>query len=129
MKFEGKSDISGLDLAEELQRLSNLVPPTSTAIDCLNFIIKSKYNTVFPQVVTAIKILLTIPVTVASGERSFSRLKLIKTYLSSTMAQDRLSGLAIIAIEKDVGAQIEFNNLINDFTQKKARKIVLASIS
>ena len=77
----------------------------------------------------ATKILLPIPVTVALGERSFSRLKLIKTYLSSTMAQDRLTGLAIIAIEKDVGAQIEFNNLINNFTQKKARKIVLASIS
>ena len=45
------------------------------------------------------------------------------------MAQDRLSGVAIISIEKEIGAQIEFNNLINDFTQKRARKIVLASIS
>ena len=44
------------------------------------------------------------------------------------MSQDRLSGVAIIAIEKEVGAQIEFNNLINDFTQKRARKIFLASI-
>ena len=44
-------------------------------------------------------------------------------------AQDRLSSLAIIAIEKEIGAQIELNNLINDFTQKNACKIVIASIS
>ena len=37
--------------------------------------------------------------------RTFSRLNLIKTYLFSTMAQDRLSGLAIIAEEKEVGTQ------------------------
>ena len=37
--------------------------------------------------------------------RTFSRLNLIKTYLPSTMAQDVLSGLAIIAEEIEVGAQ------------------------
>jgi len=79
----------------------------------------------------AIKILLPIPVTVALGERSFSRLKLIKTYLSSRWLQInfQVKPLTITVIEKEVGAQIEFNNLINGFTQKRARKIVLASIS
>jgi len=51
-----------------------------------------------PNVSIALRILLNLPVTVASEERSFSKLKLIKTYLRSTMANDRLSGLAIIAI-------------------------------
>nr|CAI5858450.1 unnamed protein product [Callosobruchus analis] len=37
-----------------------------------------------------------MPVSVASCERSFSKLKLIKTYLRSTMGQERLSGLAIL---------------------------------
>ncbi|XP_050919588.1 uncharacterized protein LOC127137146 [Lathyrus oleraceus] len=48
------------------------------------------------------RILLTIPVTVASAERSFSKLKLLKTYLRSTMSQERLNGLALIAIENDI---------------------------
>jgi hypothetical protein len=36
----------------------------------------------------------------ASIERSFSKLKLIKFYLKSTMSQERLNELAILLIEK-----------------------------
>ncbi|CAN1844157.1 hypothetical protein LINPERHAP1_LOCUS37353, partial [Linum perenne] len=38
-------------------------------------------------------------------ERSFSKLKLLKSYLRSTMTQERLNGLAMVAIE---------NNLLED---------------
>ena len=44
--------------------------------------------------------LLTISVTVAFVERSFSKLKLIKSYLRSTMSQKRLSGLVILHLKK-----------------------------
>jgi len=45
--------------------------------------------------------MLTIPISIASAERSFSKLKLIKSYLRSTMSQQRLKGLALLSIEKD----------------------------
>ena len=44
---------------------------------------------------------LTIPLTLAAAERSFSKLKLIKTYLRSSMTQSRLSNLVIISIENE----------------------------
>ena len=63
----------------------------------------------------AYRILLTISVTVDSVERSFSNLKLIKSYLRSTMSQERLNGLTILSIEKHMLEQIDSNSLIIDF--------------
>jgi hypothetical protein len=51
--------------------------------------------------VIAIRIFLTLPVTVAEADRSFSELKLIKTYLRSTMLQERLSACAVLSVERD----------------------------
>ena len=47
------------------------------------------------------KVLLTLPVTTASVERSFSKLALVKSKLRSTMSQDRLEALLLSAVEKD----------------------------
>ncbi|KAJ8352071.1 hypothetical protein SKAU_G00235470 [Synaphobranchus kaupii] len=60
--------------------------------------------------------------TVASAERSFSKLKLIKTYLRSSMAQDRLTGLAIISINHEVGRQVSYDDVIDDFAARKSRR-------
>ena len=68
------------------------------------------------------RILLIIPVTVASIERSFSKLKLIKFYLRSTMSQERLSGLVILSIENEMLEKLEYKNLISNFVSQKARK-------
>jgi hypothetical protein len=67
---------------------------------------------------------LTIPVTVASAERSFSKLKLIKSYLRSTMSQERLNGLAILSIEKKLLENLEYKNLISNFASQKARRLI-----
>ncbi|CAI6356253.1 unnamed protein product [Macrosiphum euphorbiae] len=67
--------------------------------------------------------MLTIPLTSAGAERTFSKLKLIKTYLRSTMSQQRLTGLATIRIEKELSEQLNYEDIINDFASKKARKI------
>ena len=65
---------------------------------------------------------MTISVSVASCERSFSKLRLIKDYLRSTINQDRLSNLAILSIEYDLAKEINFNDEISIFAELKARK-------
>ena len=67
--------------------------------------------------------MLTIPVTVASAERSFSKLKLIKSYIRSAMSQERLSGLVILSIEKEMLKKLKYKKLISNFTSQKGRKI------
>ena len=64
----------------------------------------------------------TIPVTVASAERSFSKLKLIKTYLRTTMSQERLNRLVMISIENEYLDKLNFDNLIEEFASKNARR-------
>jgi hypothetical protein len=62
---------------------------------------------------------LTIHVTVASAERSFSKLKLIKSYLRSTMSNERLNGLTILSIEEKMLENLEYKNLIKILHLKK----------
>ncbi|KAL8481641.1 hypothetical protein ACS0TY_027957 [Phlomoides rotata] len=78
----------------------------------------------FPNTYIAYKILLTVPVTLASAERSFSKLKFIKTFLLSTMSQDRLNGLTMLLTEKDMTGQIDYTNVINAFIAKTVRRVV-----
>ncbi|XP_060878884.1 uncharacterized protein LOC132951154 [Metopolophium dirhodum] len=90
------ADINSVELFSELKHLSSLLPiGKGSPKSALQFIHDMKLVDVFPYTWISLRILLTIPVTVASGERSFSKLKLIKTYLRSSMTDDRLSSLAI----------------------------------
>jgi hypothetical protein len=54
-------------------------------------------------------------VAVASVERSFSNLKLLRNYLRSTITQKRLNGLAILCTEKKLLHEINLNGIIHDF--------------
>jgi len=71
---------------------------------------------VFPNVYTMLKIGLTLPVTSSSPERAFSKLKIVKNRLRSTMGQERLQGLMRITCEKDI--TINYENIINTFASK-----------
>jgi hypothetical protein len=61
-------------------------------------------------------------VTVASAERSFSKLKLLKNYLRSTMSQERLNVLATLSTEKRFLDEIDINTIINEFASRNARR-------
>ena len=59
---------------------------------------------------------------------SFSKLKLVKNYLGSTMSQDRLVDLARLSIESEIARKINFDNVITRFALKKTRKAPLNAI-
>ncbi|GFS36762.1 integrase catalytic domain-containing protein [Nephila pilipes] len=78
----------------------------------------------FPNVEILLKIFLTILISNASGERSFSVLKRVKNYLRSSMGEDKLNSMAILYIEQDVLVQIDTQKLIDEFAQEKSRRNV-----
>jgi len=65
----------------------------------LSSILKTHLDEVYPNVFIALRIKLNCPDTVSSAERSFSKLKLIKTFNRSHMIDSRLSLLAMLSIE------------------------------
>jgi len=74
------------------------------ACEILAFLIANDVYDVglFPNVSTLYKLFMTLPVSSATAERSFSRLKLIKSYLRSTMSESRLTNLALLSIEREL---------------------------
>ena len=71
------------------------------------------------NIVKMLRIFLTIAVSVATCERSFSKLKLIKNYLRSSMIILRLRNLATLSIEQQLTDKMNFDNDIEEFAKKK----------
>lgn len=88
----------------------------------LLFLQNSSIASSFPDLCTLFLIFLTLPVTVASAERSFSKLKIIKNYLRSTMSQQRLSGLSILSIENQRARNLDLKEIVKIFASMKARR-------
>ncbi|XP_022171567.1 uncharacterized protein LOC111034593, partial [Myzus persicae] len=78
-----------LSLKENLKNMK-----LKTIRDLSDFFIENDLCSVYSDIMTACIIFLTLPVTVASAERSFSKLKLIKNYLRNSVSQERLSHIA-----------------------------------
>ena len=117
--FEG--DVDGLSFYDEIlycrmlfkKRHNRAVPPPVSPEELLQATVEYGKD-VFPNLRTALQILLTMSVSVASCERSFSKIKLIKNWLRLTMSQERLSNLAILSIEKEVLESIEVDIIIDN---------------
>ena len=76
----------------------------------------------FPNLEITIRMYLSSAVSNCSGERAFSALKRVKSYLRTTMKEERLNALAIFSIEAELVKQLDYNDTINTFSYQKARK-------
>ena len=76
----------------------------------------------FPNVEITLRIYLCMMVSNASGERSFSKLGIVKGELRSSTGQERLSMLALMSIEHELLRSLDFTDTIEEFALAKARK-------
>ena len=77
----------------------------------------------FVNIRSLLEILCTLPVTSCSSERSHSSLKLIKTSICSTMANERLSGLALLYIHRNI--PIDIPDVIEEVSRCHPHKLRL----
>ena len=92
----------------------------SKALALLTNIYEKTAENLYPQICICLCIFLSIPVSVVSGECSFSKLALIKYCRRSTITQQRLTDLMILSTEHKLARSIDFD----DFAAEKARKKV-----
>lgn len=123
LKQGNSYDLEGKILYEELKFIREILTVESKS----NFMIFSSLKTFncFPNAWITYGIILTIPASVASTERTFSKLELLKSYLWSTISQIRLNTLALISIEDDFLKNLDFDQIIGDFAAKNARRMIL----
>ncbi|XP_065662729.1 uncharacterized protein LOC136085356 [Hydra vulgaris] len=120
-----ESDVNHEELYSEINTFLRMEASAESkdALEILKYITANSLIEIFPNLFIAQQILQTSPISVASAVRSFSKLKLIKNYLRSTMGQDRLSALALISIENKISRSLDCSDLIDEFASLKVRKV------
>lgn len=84
-------------------------------------------NSLFPNIYNILKVCATLPVTVATVERSFSTLKRIKTYLRNTTEEKRLNGLALMSIHREI--EISVSEVLDKFCEKNRKLFITVRVS
>ena len=85
-------------------------------------ILEAPMRAIYSEVVTLVRILLVIPATNATSERTFSALRRIKTYLRSTMTQARLNHLITLHVHKDRTDSLNLTEIANEFTSRNEKR-------
>jgi len=63
---------------------------------------------------------MSLPESTTTNERSFNTMRRLKTYLSSSIGNERMTGLALLSIHKD--RQIDRDKIMNDFVASSNRR-------
>ncbi|CAF1639438.1 unnamed protein product [Rotaria magnacalcarata] len=119
--------VPGLDdallLFQEFKQFAPSIMRCSSILEVAK--IFKENSKIYPRASIVYQFMLTLPITVATNERSFSKLKLIKNYLRSTMDNQRLFYLLISSIEYDILDEIDIQKLVQDWAKMKDRKVVV----
>jgi hypothetical protein len=125
------SDVDGVRLGIQLKMLpmavnadgSKQFSQLSDVIDAL--ISLGNARDMFCEVNKLIRLLLTIPASSSTAERSFSALRRLKSYTRSTMSAARLNHLAILHIHKDLAAEVRENDIGNMFVSGVESRVAM----
>ena len=118
------SDVDLYDLVSTLKVLQMTLPNTLMSADEIFEFVRAA--DCYPNVSIAYRLLLTVPVTVASVERSFSKLKLLKNYLRSIMSQQKTEWFDTCCIELD---SIDLDTVTDVFASKKCTGLSILVIT
>ena len=106
-------------------------PEDTFFVDILNYV-KSLTNAqklLISEVVKAVRLILVLPATNASSERSFSALRRIKTYLRTTMSQKRLNHMMLLYVHKERVSSLNLIAVANEFVNSNHRQSIFGEFT
>ena len=77
----------------------------------------------FTEVHQLLRLYLTVPMTSATAERTFSTLRRLKSYLRSTMTQKRLNHVVMSHVHKDQTDELDLNDIAKKFVSCNERRL------
>jgi len=118
-------NLDAVKVQTELRLLcaSHLIRSKRSYLELYNLL--AKEEDCFGSICKLMKIGLTLPLTSCSAERSFSKLRIIKSRLRSTMGQERLCSLLLMSVEPDLREKLDLDDLVEQFAKMAPRRMVL----
>ena len=98
---------------------------TTTVLDVRKHVqaMSSREKLLISQVITLLHLILVIPSTNATSERSFSAMRRVKMYLRSTMSQDRLNHIVLLHCHKDTTDSLDLIAVANEFIELLSHRL------
>ncbi|GAV56929.1 Dimer_Tnp_hAT domain-containing protein, partial [Cephalotus follicularis] len=85
-------------------------------------LVKTEKSEIYHLVFKLIRLVLTLPVSIATIERSFLAMKIVKTRLRNKMEDEYLADYLVTYIEKRIAMQFSTDSIIDDFYDMKERR-------
>lgn len=85
----------------------------------------SQLPAAYSETLKIISILNILPINNASNERFLSSLKNVKTFVRTTMGDNRLSDLMVLNVEKEEAKCVDLNKAVDAFSNIKKRRYSL----
>ncbi|XP_020253916.1 uncharacterized protein LOC109830977 [Asparagus officinalis] len=87
------------------------------------WLVKTNKSATYDLIFRVIVLVLTLPVSTATAERSFSAMNIVKTRLRSKMEDAFLSDALMVFIEREIAKSLSIDDIIEDFKNFKERRI------
>ena len=84
--------------------------------------VKTGRHRAYPLVYKLLKLALILPVSTATVERCFSKLKLVKTNLCNKMGDDFLNDALLCNVENEALMKVKYEEVMERFTKMRIRR-------
>ncbi|XP_044382616.1 zinc finger protein 862 isoform X1 [Triticum aestivum] len=121
-----QQDVYGLE-----NQLKLFVPDASSDVELKNIsiltdlcqlLVETGRDRIYHLIDRLLRLLVTFPVSIASAERAFSSLKIIKTRLRNTMKDENLANNLVVHIEREIAEKYTFEDILAEFKSISDRK-------